>query len=156
MSKNTQLTDGSPVPEDGSHKIIKPNGQQEGYIVLTPDERARGFVRPVRQSYRHVGPRPPVNPLRDLTADEQDKIKFGYVKFEEYLESEGSVSGRYWTQEQLDRIGGCGTVTTMGLSIAETYARDPKFYGGTFCCGCGKHLPVDEFVWEGTGERVGS
>lgn len=48
------LTDGSPVPEDGSHKALKPNGQQQGYIVLTPEERAKGFVQAVRNSYRHL------------------------------------------------------------------------------------------------------
>jgi hypothetical protein len=44
----------------------------------------------------------------------------------------------------------CRTVTTMGQAIAETYARDPKFYGGTFCVGCGSHFPVGEdgeFLW---------
>lgn len=50
----------------------------------------------------------------------------------------------------------CGANTTMGLALAETYARDPKFYGGTFCCACKAHFPVDEFVWAGTIEAVGS
>jgi hypothetical protein len=61
----------------------------------------------------------------------------------------------------------CGTVTTMGQAIAETYARDPKFYGGTFCVHCGKHFPlrhwdreqdraVDAFLWEPDGTPVGS
>jgi hypothetical protein len=44
----------------------------------------------------------------------------------------------------------------MGLALSETYARDPKFYGSTYCCNCQKHLPVYEFVWEGTDEKVGS
>jgi hypothetical protein len=35
-------------------------------------------------------------------------------------------------------------------------ARQPSFYGATFCAHCGKHLPVDEFVWEGTNEQLGS
>jgi hypothetical protein len=51
---------------------------------------------------------------------------------------------------------GCGTVTTMGRALSETYARDPEFYGATFCAGCNKHLPVHEFVWTVDGERVGS
>ena len=42
----------------------------------------------------------------------------------------------------------CGTRTTMGLSIAETYARDPRFYTGTFCTGCRSHFPLVQFVWE--------
>ncbi len=41
----------------------------------------------------------------------------------------------------------CGTVTSMGRAIAETYARDPKFYGGTYCVTCQKHRPVSEFRW---------
>ena len=31
-----------------------PVGQAEAYLVLSDDERARGFVRPVRTSYRHA------------------------------------------------------------------------------------------------------
>ena len=38
----------------------------------------------------------------------------------------------------------CGTVTTMNRAIAETYARNPEYYGGTFCVGCGTHFPVGE------------
>lgn len=100
------LTDGSPVTAD--HRELKPNGQQKGYVVLSEVERAKGFVRPVRHSYRHLV---------------------------------------------------CGVVTTMGTALAETYARDPTFYSGTFCCGCGAHFPVGEdgqFVWSGTDEKVGS
>lgn len=103
----TTLTDGSPVTSD--HREINPaTGMQKGYVVLSDDERAKGFVRPVRQSYVH------------------DK---------------------------------CGVKTTMGLSLAETYARQPDFYSGTFCCGCGNHFPVGangEFVWAGTKEKVGT
>jgi len=98
------LTDGSPVTPD--HREINPaTGQQKGYVVLSEEERKKGFVRPLRRSYVHLP---------------------------------------------------CGIVTTMGLAIAETYARDPKFYGGTFCCGCGQHFPLGQFVWEGTTETVGS
>ena len=53
----------------------------------------------------------------------------------------------------------CGTVTTMGVAIAETYARDPEFYGGTYCVGCRNHFPVGEkgeFVWDGTDQKVGT
>lgn len=99
----TCLTDGS-APSPGYTEIIE-NGQQVDYLVLCPDERAKGFVRPVRRSYKHTK---------------------------------------------------CGTVTTMGQALAETYARDPKFYGGTFCCGCGTHYPVAEFTWEPDGSVVGS
>lgn len=82
-----------------------PVPQNEAYLVLSEEERARGFVRPVRQSYVHTT---------------------------------------------------CGSVTTMGRSIAETYARDPKFYGATYCARCRMHRALGEFVWDGTDETVGS
>ena len=50
----------------------------------------------------------------------------------------------------------CGTQTTMGRKLAETYARDPHFYGFTFCVTCDAHFPVHEFVWAGTNNPVGS
>jgi hypothetical protein len=50
----------------------------------------------------------------------------------------------------------CGTVTTMGRALSETYARCPDFYSGTFCCGCGKHFPLTEFIWTADGQAVGS
>jgi hypothetical protein len=53
-------------------------------------------------------------------------------------------------------LQGCGAATTMSQIIAETYARDPKFYGSTYCVGCRRHLPVTEFTWSGTEELVGS
>lgn len=100
------LTDGRQIyPE---HHNLKPNGQQHDYVVLAEEERAKGFVRPVRRSYRHLK---------------------------------------------------CGGVTTMGQTLAETYARDPGFYSGTFCCDCGSHFPVGtdgEFVWDGSSEKVGT
>ena len=93
-----QLSGGGAVTED--HREIKPeSGQQKGYIVLTPAERAKGFVRPVRDAYRHLK---------------------------------------------------CGKITTMSRDIAETYARDPQFYNGTFCTTCRNHFPVGEdgeFTW---------
>lgn len=102
----TTLADGTQVyPE---HRKLKENGQQEGYVVLAEEERAKGFVRPVRMRYTHLK---------------------------------------------------CGTTTYMARTIAETYARDPHFYSGTFCVGCGTHFPVGkngEFVWEGTDEKVGT
>lgn len=116
----TTLTDGSPVTPD--HRELKENGQQKGYVVLSDEERAKGFMRPVRQTYIHVGKNP---------------------------EMQGCV---------LIKPGqnGCGHRTTMNRAIAETYARDPGFYSGTFCVSCSTHRPLDEFVWEGTNEQVGS
>lgn len=93
-----QLTDGSPVTTD--HREIDPKtGLQKGYVVLSDAERGKGFVRPVRDAYRHLK---------------------------------------------------CGTITTMGRGLAETYARDPEFYSGTFCAHCRSHFPVGEdgeFAW---------
>ena len=103
-------------PNDPCIQETTPDGQQACYLVLSDEERAKGFVRPVRTSYVHLP---------------------------------------------------CGTVTTMGLAIAETYARDPRFYGGTFCVACRDHFPVGElgeFDWTepragtplGQGDKVGS
>lgn len=143
-------------PEVARSSKILPNGQQETYVVLSDDERAKGFVRPVRRSYRHVGVRPK-NPVRPLTDEEKERYaQFGYEAYEEYPDANSGAVGRFWTMQQLN--SGCGTETTMGQAIAETYARDPKFYGGTFCCACGAHFPVGEhgeFVWE-DGTRVGT
>lgn len=155
---NTTLT--GDVPNGRDHRELKENGQQLAYVVLSDEERRKGFVRPVRRSYRHVGVPRPSN-LRDLTEDERQQYsQFGYAKFEAYPESRSPLTGKFWTQAELDKIGqGCGTTTTMSQEIAETYARDPHFYGGTFCCHCRKHLRVGEygeFVWEGTDERVGT
>lgn len=44
----------------------------------------------------------------------------------------------------------CGAVTRMGEALCETYARDPSFYGATYCCRCRLHRPVGkegEFTW---------
>ena len=150
------LTDGSPVPEDGSHRKVLPNGQHAGYVVLCDEERAKGFVRPVRTAYIHVGMRPEF-PTRELTDDEKQLTAgANYVAFEPYPPERSPAIGRYWTAADLK--SGCGSRTTMGLALSETYARDPGFYGATFCCRCGQHFPVGakgEFVWE-DGTRVGT
>jgi hypothetical protein len=59
----------------------------------------------------------------------------------------------------IHQVPGCGALTTMSLVIAETYARNPDFYGSTYCVGCKMHRPVGadgEFVWDGSDERVGT
>ncbi len=84
----TRGADDAPVP------------QAEAYLVLSDEERAAGFVRPVRRSYVHLV---------------------------------------------------CGTSTRMSQDIAETFARDPHFYGSTYCVSCGMHRLVGidgEFEWE--------
>jgi hypothetical protein len=102
-------------PRLGHGADREPRPQQEVYLVLSEQERAKGFVRPVRRAYRHQDPE-------------------------------------------------CGVVTTMGAALAETYARDPGFYGATYCCGCRMHRPVGqhgEFTWmtsagEDTANLVGT
>lgn len=150
--QETILTNGEPVHEGFDE--LKPNGQQKAYVILTEEERAKGFVRPVRTDYIHKGIRPQY-PTRELTPEEHERYdQFGYVLFERYPDEMLPKTGSFWTKEQLE--SGCGGVTTMSRAIAETYARDPKFYGGTFCVHCGRHFPVAEFVWADDGEVVGS
>lgn len=133
----------------------------EVYLVLSDEERAKGFVRPYRDRYKHVGPEGPRFPVRDLTPDEAERhAGRGYVKFEEYPPDDLPKTGRFWTQLQLDAAanGACGTETRMAQSIAETYARNPQFYGATYCCGCQMHRPVGEhgeFDWL-DGSKVGT
>jgi hypothetical protein len=139
--------------------------QNDVYLVLSPEERAKGFVRPFRDSYVHVGR------LFELDEDSviekltpSEAIRFGtdknYVAFLRYPESKHPVIGRALTQEEVDKVGqyvgGCGSVTRMCAAIAETYARNPKFYGATYCYNCRKHLDVSEFLWVNTNEIVGS
>jgi hypothetical protein len=152
--ETTDPTVGAPAPIDPA------TGMHRDYWVLSEEERAKGFVRPVRRSYQHVGIPGPRFPLIDLTDEQRESHGGDYAKYEPYPESERPALGRYWTRAQLDKVGkGCRTVTTMGVALAETYAREPGFYGATFCCGCRTHLPVGragEFVWDGTSERVGT
>ncbi len=82
-----------------------PGRPNKAYLVLSEAERAKGFVRPYRNSYVHTT---------------------------------------------------CGSVTSMGSALSETYARDPKFYGSTWCCTCGAHFGVDQFKWDADGQEVGS
>jgi hypothetical protein len=128
--------------------------QHDTYLVLSEAERAMGFIRPLHRSYTHVG-QAPRYPVRDLTdVEHRDYDKFGYVAYEKYPESEAPLLGRFWTREELDRKV-CGAVTTMALALCETYARDPSFYGATYCCTCGGHFPVAEFTWP-DGTKVGA
>jgi hypothetical protein len=84
---------------DPGLRNVGEDGMQEKYLVLSEEERAKGFVRPVRREYIHLT---------------------------------------------------CGAVTGMGQALAETYARKPDFYTGTYCVQCKGHFPVGEngeFVW---------
>ena len=154
-------TDGRTPDEVRAEQQADGNVMHKSYIVLTEAERAKGFVRPVRRSYKHVGLPPPRGTLRDLTEKERELYGDSFAKFEDYPESMRPAVGRFWTSAELAKINkACGGTTTMGQSIAETYARDPKFYGSTMCVTCGAHFPVGErgeFVWlDNPDERVGT
>lgn len=154
-----------PKHEDLGHGADdKPVPQNKCYLVLSEEERAKGFVRPVRDSYVHVGIAGPQFALEELTPEQKEMWKNDrdpFVKFERYPAGHKSrATGRFWSQRDLDRVGnGCGALTRMGRALAETYAREPGFYGSTYCVGCSMHRPVGkdgEFVWDGTEERVGT
>lgn len=111
--ERSATTSGQP-PEPGYEHAPAPapvdpaTGQHKAYWILSDEERGKGFVRPVRRSYKHLV---------------------------------------------------CGTVTRMGDKIAETYAREPTFYGSTFCVECRNHFPVGslgQFVWTDDGSKVGT
>lgn len=40
--------------DDPGLRKIRPDGQQEKYLVLSQEERDKGFVRPYRDSYKHL------------------------------------------------------------------------------------------------------
>lgn len=107
-------------------------------------------IPPVDRSCRVLTDGSPVTEdHRELRSDGQQK---GYVVLCEKERAKGFV--RPVRRSYIHKK--CGSVTTMGTALAETYARDPGFYSGTFCCRCGAHYPLDQFVWEGTTEQVGS
>lgn len=157
------------LTDDPSHPGVKrgppdekPVPQHDTYLVLSAEERAKGFVRPVRRSYAHVGRQvcgkvrqgmgdDPTQPWLCILAPRHEGECGAWHKAKDIGEIERA--GKHHL------LGGCGTVTTMGQALSETYARDPHFYGATYCCGCMKHRPVGrngEFVWQGTNERVGT
>lgn len=156
MTKTT-LTDGSPVSPD--HRELKPNGQQRDYVVLSEEERAKGFVRPVRQEYQHVG-----QAVCGKYGPNDEKTMGGmvYICIREPGHEGDCQHFRGLPQPEAEaahrnqRLPGCDAITKMALSIAETYARDPKFYSGTYCIGCRVHLPLNQFVWKDTNEVVGT
>lgn len=93
------LTTDRSDPRLGHGTDDTPIAQHEAYLVLSEEERAKGFVRRVRVEYLHST---------------------------------------------------CGAITRMSRELAETYARDPRFYGATYCVRCQKHRPVGEdgeFKW---------
>ena len=106
--QKTTLSGREPERLDDPHApagIDPKTGMHKDYWVLTEEERAKGFARPVLTEYVHEK---------------------------------------------------CGTTTFMANLIAETYARNPKFYSSTFCVGCRDHFPVGEFTWKDSDDIVGS
>lgn len=101
----SDLTTDPNDPRLGHGADDKPVPQQKVYLILSEEERKKGFVRPYRDRYLHQT---------------------------------------------------CGTETRMGRELSETYARNPKFYGATYCVHCEMHRPVSEFVWSVDGQVVGS
>jgi hypothetical protein len=99
-----KLTDDPNDPRLTHGHDEKPAPQADAYLVLSVEERAKGFVRPYRDAYIHDACTNPAKPPNI-------------------------------------------TITTMGRALSETYARDPKFYGATYCCHCRMHRPVSEFHW---------
>jgi len=141
-------------PDDPALKKTRADGQQEAYFVAPEEVRRQPAERPYRDRYVHTGVRPK-HPTRPLTAEEEaTHAGLGYVAYEAYPASaESCVVGRFWTEAQLK--GGCGVRTVIGRAIADTYRVAPRTYGATYCCGCGKHFPVEEFTWD-DGTTVGS
>jgi hypothetical protein len=98
-------------PNDPRIGQIGKDGQQKAYLILSDEERSKGFFRPLRLTYIHLA---------------------------------------------------CGGTTRMALPLAETYARDPGFYSGTYCCKCQAHFPLKNeageyaFVWDSDNSPVGS
>jgi hypothetical protein len=106
MNSNKLTTDNN----DPELRITEPDGQYKKYLVLSEEERSKGFVQPIRDKYVH-------------------KV--------------------------------CGCVTGMNKELVETYARNPNFYSGTYCCSCGDHFPLKDdggnynFYWDIDGTGVG-
>lgn len=156
MSLTTDPND--PRLKDGQKNTT---GQHEIYLVLSDEERAKGFVRPFRDSYVHMG-RKYSDGVRILDKPEKHNGKT-YVAIANVSSDGKVIGGSYITQSELDQynntggyVGGCRVLTKMNRVISETYQRSPSFYGATYCVGCHTHLPVGEFLWDGTNEKVGS
>jgi hypothetical protein len=82
-----------------------------------------------------------------------------YLVLSDAERAKGFVRPVRRTYLHAEELGGCGAVTTMKQALAETYAREPGFYGSTYCVGCSRHRRVGEggeFFWDGTKEKVGT
>ncbi len=168
MSLTTDPTD--PKLKEGQANSV---GQHKIYLVLSEEERAKGFVRPFRDSYIHIGKRIErkgmLQSLEEALENMSDSAKNEYTKengwggFLKYSESENSAIGTFLRQKEFDafqngkdHVGGCNGLTKMAQALAETYARDNTFYSSTFCVHCNEHFPLNEFIWDGTNIIVGA
>lgn len=128
-----------------------PDGQQKAHMVLSAEERAKGFTRPLRDSYVHSGAGP-------FCGEAHTNADGSVSNCTGAPDHEGECSS--WMEEGRFQLheSGCDATTKMGSSIAETYARNPDYYGSTYCSGCGAYFPVGEFgefTWH-DGSKVGS
>lgn len=140
------------------------DGQHAGYVVLSAEERSKGFVRPVRKSYTHVGRQVCGKERPDSKSSlSEDKVAWLCVGSSDHAGDCDTFQAV--TEQELKNFkakgsfSGCNYTTSMGRELAETYARDPKFYGATFCSKCKMHFPVGEygeFEWFPNGGKVGT
>jgi|SRR6478735_10527641 len=146
---------------------LQQDGQQAGYQVLSEAERAKGFVRPVRKSYIHVGRKicGKVAPATLVNFLEEGYVAWVCNLAPGHSPADGCAykavtEHEYKTLKKTGTLTGCEYVTSMGQALAETYARDPEHYTGTFCSHCKMHFPVGkhgEFDWMGEeGNKVGT
>jgi hypothetical protein len=132
----------------------EPRQQADVYLVLSEEERTKGYVRPVRRTYLHRG----VAACEHCTHSVNRHVLTQEDDYGPCLVdlADGTARCPCTEFEHGQKSTGCGAATTMATAIAETYAREPKFYGATYCVRCEMHLPVAEFVWDGTDDLVGS
>jgi hypothetical protein len=108
-----------PKHEDLGHGADeKPVPQNKCYLVLSDEERAKGFVRPVRSSYVHVGIPGPKFPLQDITAEQKEMWK------DDRTRSSSSSPTRPATRARPP--GACGR-RRISTASARAAARSPRW-----------------------------
>lgn len=111
---------------------------------LYEEQRKAAEAIPVDRAARELAGGGPV------TADHRDLKENGQQKG--YVVLSAAERGKGFVRPYRDayRHQTCSKITTMSREIAETYARDPGFYSGTFCLHCRGHFPIGEngeFTW---------
>lgn len=144
------FTDDPEHPELTRGVDAAPTPQAKVYLVLSAEERAKGFVRPLRDRYVHAG--------RKICGKHSETEPMRVGGHTVCVDEPGHAGAceRWGLEASIDGLRGCGTETRMALPLAETYASNPFFYGATYCVGCRRHLPVNEFQWVPDGSVVGS